>query len=160
MASSVKEEDIAELRAAGYLAKEIAHRLPARGKIIPTPKPNERVVFIPHFLRGLGFPLHPFVHGIMFYYGIDFHDLSLNSFLKISAFIVMCEAFLHIQPHFGLWLKTFNVKPKVVDRQHAECGGTMVSKLTNISWPKGTFVESVKEWQKIWFYITKPRDVT
>ena len=47
MASSVKEEDIVELRAAGYLAKEIAHRLPARGHIIPTLKPNERVVFTP-----------------------------------------------------------------------------------------------------------------
>ena len=31
MVSSVKEEDITELRAAGYLAKEIAHRLPAEG---------------------------------------------------------------------------------------------------------------------------------
>ena len=39
-------------------------------------------------------------------------------------------------------------------------GGAMVSKLTNVSWPKGTFVESVKEWQKLWFYITEPRDAT
>ena len=45
----------------------------------------------------------------------------------------MCEAFLCIQPHFGLWLKVFNVKPKVVDGQYAECGGAMVSKLSNIS---------------------------
>ena len=105
MASSVKEEDIAELRAAGYLAKEIAHRLPAQGQIIPMSKPDKRVVFLPHFLRGLGFPLHPFVRGIMFYYGIDFHDLSPNSFLNISAFIVMCEALLRIQPHFGLCSK-------------------------------------------------------
>ena len=59
MASSVKEEDIAELRAAGYLTKEITHRLPAQGQVVPTPKPNERVVFIPHFLRRLGFPLPP-----------------------------------------------------------------------------------------------------
>ena len=101
LASSVKEENIAELRAAGYLVKEIAHHLPAWEQIIPTPKRNERVVFIPHFLHGLGFPLHPFVHGLMFYYGLDFHDLSPNSFLNISAFIVMCEAFLHIHPTLG-----------------------------------------------------------
>ena len=49
MASSVKEKDITELRAAGYLAKEIAHHLPAKGQFIPSPRPNERVVFIPHF---------------------------------------------------------------------------------------------------------------
>jgi len=66
--------------------------------------------------------------------------------LNISAFIVVCEAFLRIQPHFGLWFKVFNVKPKVVDGQHAEWGGAMVSKLSNVSWPKGTFVDTVKEW--------------
>ena len=115
MVSSVREEDITELRAAGYLANEIDHRMPAEGQVIPTPKPTERVVFIPHFFRGLGFPLHPFVRGLMYYYGIDFHDLSLNSFLNISVFIVVCEAFLRIQLHFGLWLKVFNVKLKVVD---------------------------------------------
>ena len=73
------------------------------------------MVFIPHFVRELGFPLHPFVRGLMFYYGLDFHDLSPNSLLNILAFIVVCEAFLRIPAHFGLWLKTFNVKPKVVD---------------------------------------------
>ena len=94
---------------------------------------------IPHFLHGLWFSFRPFVRGLMFYYGLDFHDLAPNSFLHISAFIVMCEAFLRIPPHFRLWLKTFNVKPKVVSGQHAECGGAMVSKMSNVSWPKGTF---------------------
>ena len=114
MASSVTEGQIKKLRKAGYLSDDIAHRLPDVGQLIPTPRPHERVVFLPHFLRGLGFPLHPFVRGLMFYYGLDFHDLAPNFILNISAFIVVCEAFLCIQPHFGLWLKTFNVKPKVV----------------------------------------------
>ena len=110
-------------------------------QVIPTPRPHERVVFLPHFLRGLGFPLHPFVRGLMFYYGLDFHDLAPNFILNISAFIVVCEAFLRIQPHFGLWLKVFNVKPKVVDGQHAECGapwwasGRLDLKFTNPTWP-------------------------
>ena len=96
MASSVTEKDITKLREAGYLAQEIAHRLLAKGQIVSTPEPHERVVFIPHFDRGLGFPLHPFVRGHMFFYGLDFHDLAPNSFLNISAFIVVCEAFLRI----------------------------------------------------------------
>ena len=49
----------------------------------------------------------------MFYYVLDFHDLAPNFILNILAFIVVCEAFLRISPHFGRWLKTFNVKPKV-----------------------------------------------
>ena len=98
MVSSFKEKDITKLREAGYLAKEVAHWLPTKGLIVPTPKPHERVVFIPHFVRGLGFPLHPFVRGLMFYYWMDFHDLAPNSFLNILAFIVVCEAFLRISP--------------------------------------------------------------
>ena len=64
MASSVTEENITKLREAGYLAANIAHRLPTEGQT-PKPKSRERVVFIPHFVRGLGFPLHPFVRGLM-----------------------------------------------------------------------------------------------
>ena len=36
----------------------------------------------------------------------------------------------------------------------------MVNKLSNVTWPTGTFVETVKGWQKQWFYVTKPRDTT
>ena len=140
-----------------YLAKKIGHCLPTAGQIVPTQEPHERVVFLPHFVRGLGFLLHPFVRGIMYYYGIDFHDLSPNSFLNISMFIVVGEAFLRISPHFGLWLKIFNVKPKVVSGEHAECGGAMVSKMPNVTWLSGTFNDSVKGWKQQWFYVTQPR---
>ena len=83
MASTIKEEHITKLRSAGYLSSDIAHWLPDEGQLIPTPRPHERVIFLPHFLRGLGFPLHPFVRGLMFYYGLDFHDLAPYSFLNI-----------------------------------------------------------------------------
>ena len=158
MASSVTEGQIQKLRDARYLSSNIAHRLPDEGELIPTPRPHERVVFLPHFLRGLGFPLHPFVRGLMFYYSLDFHDLAPNFILNISAFIVVCEAFLLITPHFGLWQKTFNVKPKIVVGQQAEWGGAMVGKMPNIIWLEGSYVETVKGWQSRWFYITRPRD--
>ena len=93
-----------------------------------------------------------------FYYGIDVHDLAPNFILNITTFIVVCEAFLHIPPHFGLWLKTFNVKPKVASGQQAECRGAMVGMMPNVTWPKGSFAETVKGWQSGWFYITKPCD--
>ena len=88
MASSVTEEDIKKLREARYLTAEVSHRLLARGQVIPTLEPNESVVFVSHFLRGLGFSLDPFVKGLMFYYGLDFHDLAPDSILHISSFIV------------------------------------------------------------------------
>ena len=57
MASSVTDEDIKKLREAKYLTAEISHRLPAQGQVVPTHEPNESVVFVSHFLRGLGFNL-------------------------------------------------------------------------------------------------------
>ena len=87
----------------------------------------------------------------MLYYGLDLHDLAPNSILNISELIVVCEAFLHITPHFGLWLKTFNVEPKLVGGQQTECGGAMVGKMPNVTWPEGSFVETVKGWQSGWF---------
>jgi len=158
MVSSVTEGHIKKLRKAGYLSNDIAYRLPEEGQLLPTPRPHERVVFLTHFLRGLGFPLHPFVRGLMFYYGLNFHDLAPNFILNISAFIVVCEAFLCIRPHFGLWLKTFNVKPKVVHGTQAECGGAMVGKMPNVLWLEGSYVETLKGWKSGWFYITEPRD--
>ena len=70
----------------------------------------------------------------------------------------MCEAFLRIQPQFGLWLKIFSVKPKVMGGRQAECGGTMVGKMANVLWLEGSFVETIKGWQSGWFYITEPRN--
>ena len=99
MPSSVMEEDIKKLKEARYLTAKISHRLPTRGQVVPTPESNESVVFVSHFLQGLGLALDPFVRGLMFYYGLDFHDLAPDSLLHISAFIVVCEAFLRITPH-------------------------------------------------------------
>ena len=72
MASSVTEEDIKKLREARYLTADVKHMLPAPEQIIPTHEPNESVVFVSHFLRGLGFTLDPFVRGLLFYYGLVF----------------------------------------------------------------------------------------
>ena len=142
---------------ARYMTAEILHRLPAQGRVIPTPRSNERVEFTSHFLRGLGFPIDPFVRGLMFYYGLEFHDLAPESILQISSFIVVCEVFLHITPHFGLWLRTFKVEPKMIEGQHAECRGAIISKMADAPWPVGSFQEEFGLWQRDWFYITAPR---
>ena len=102
MPSSVTEEDVLKLREAKFLTGEISHRLPAQGQVVPSPQPGESVVFVSHFLRGLGFLTDPFMRRLMFYYGLEFHDLDPESILHIPSFIVVCEAFLRITPLFGL----------------------------------------------------------
>ena len=34
----------------------------------------------------------------------------------------------------------------------------MVGRMSHVTWQEGTFVETIKEWQSGWFYITEPRD--
>src|SRR4051812_40370966 len=115
------------------------------------------MVFMSHFLRGLGFPMDPFVRGLLFYCGLEFHDLAPESVLHIFSFIVMCEAFLRVTPYFGLWLKTFKVEPKMIEGRHTECGGVVISKNADAPWPEGSFQEDLGLWQREWFYITAPR---
>ena len=156
VASSVTEVDIPKLRAARYLTPEILHRLPAQGQVVPTPKSGERVVFVSHFLHGLGFALNPFVRGLMFYYGLDFHDLAPDSILLISTFIITCEAFLRTPPHFGLWLKTFDVRLQVTEEEQAECCSVTIGKLASAVWFEGSFAKSSDLWQQGCFYINEP----
>ena len=93
----------------------------------------------------------------MFYYGLDFHHRAPDSLLHISSFIVICEAFLRITPHSGLWLKNFDVKPKMIEGQHAAGGGALIRKIADAPWPEGSFPEVSGLWQREWFYITAPR---
>src|SRR3954467_13589615 len=44
MVSSVTEVQAKKLRKAGYLSKDIPHWLPEKGKLLPTPRPHEKVV--------------------------------------------------------------------------------------------------------------------
>ena len=76
--------------------------------------------------------------------------------VRLSGYPLI-QAFLHIPPHFGLWLKIFNVKPKIVGGEQAECGGAMVGKMPNVTWLEGSFMDTMKGWQSGWFYITEPR---
>lgn len=54
---------------------------------------------MPFYKRGFGFPLHPFVWGLLFSYGLEIHNLHPNSMLHMACFITLCKAFLGINPH-------------------------------------------------------------
>ena len=55
----------------------------------------------------------------------DLHDLAPESIFHISSFIVVCEAFLRTTPHFGLWLKTFDVELKMIEGRQESAAGRL-----------------------------------
>ena len=73
----------------------------ALGQGIPfETRSDEVLVFAPFFERGIGLPLHPFVIGLLHFYGLHPIHTNPNSCSIISNFIHWCEAFAGIPPHF------------------------------------------------------------
>jgi hypothetical protein len=75
-----------------------------------TPGSDELVVFEGYFYRGFGSPVHPFLNGLVNYYGISLCNLGPNSILHVSIFIHICEVYLGILPHFDLFCHFFRLK--------------------------------------------------
>ena len=70
------------------------------------------VTFAPYLEWGLGFPCSFFFSGLLCYYRIQLYHLTPNSFVHISIFVHLCEAFLGIEPHFELFRFLFHLKPQ------------------------------------------------
>jgi hypothetical protein len=79
-------------------------RLPG-SELVPRPRGEERVMFFDHMTHGLSFPLHPFVRGLLYSNGLQFHDFAPNNIMQITCFVLVCECFLGIHPHWGMWKK-------------------------------------------------------
>ena len=68
----------------------------------PNPSGGERVCFVPYLIRGIGFPIHPFLRGLLEYYGLQLHNFTPASILHIAGYVALCELFLGIEAHFEL----------------------------------------------------------
>ena len=119
----------------------------------PTPHGEERVCFVPFLLRGLGFPIHPFLRGLLEFYGIQLHHLTPNSILHISGFVALCEMFLGCEAHFGLWQKYFCLVPRSREGVIYEVGGAEVCRIAGTGYLPGTPKEDTENWTSEWFYM-------
>jgi hypothetical protein len=57
----------------------------------------------------LGRPLIPSSEGLLHHYQLELQHLNPNGIQQIVAFIVLCEGFLGIKPHFKLWRYFFAI---------------------------------------------------
>ena len=69
---------------------------------VPAPPPGYVVSFGGFHERGLAAPGNLFFRGLLHHYGMEMQDLTPNNILQISAFIMLCEGFLEVGPHFEL----------------------------------------------------------
>ena len=86
--------------------KEVAHwRAPGR-EDFPQPQLGEVVSFLAFHKRGLGYPAHWFLCGLLNEWSLELQHLNLTGVLHITGFVTVCEAFLGMEPHvdFFRWL--------------------------------------------------------
>jgi hypothetical protein len=110
-------------------------------------------MFLAFLLRGLSLPAHEFLHGLLFVYGVQLHQLTPNSILHIACFITLCESFFGIDPHWILWKFLFCLRPSVSLAKNPELGGAVVSMRAESHYLEFNMAASVQGWRKKWFYI-------
>ncbi|KAK1643214.1 hypothetical protein QYE76_061019 [Lolium multiflorum] len=155
-ASAISNRDVNKLRALGLISSsEDDIRLP--GAISrPRPPKGFTVMFTAFLFRGLSLPAHEFLRSLLFFYGIQLWQLTPNSILHLSIFITVCEAFLGIDPHWGLWRKIFYVKRHNDNNGPPIVGGVGFVVRKEVDYLDYPMKESVQGCRNKWFYLRDP----
>ncbi|KAK1663600.1 hypothetical protein QYE76_051759 [Lolium multiflorum] len=149
--SKISAQDQKTLKKMG-LTKEEALKMPG-DEISPRPPIGFRVTFVDFLIRGLVVPVHEFLRGLLFIYGIQLHQLTPNSLLHISIFITLCECFLGIDPHWGLWKRIFYLRRNNSRNIIYNVGGVCICVRPDVDYFYVKFPDSVQGWRKKWLYI-------
>ena len=122
--SKCSDSDLESLVSAGLLpVKSIIQWRFALGPDRPYENTGEIVAFAPYFEWRLGLPCPDFFSGLLSYYRVQLHHLTPNSFVHLSIFVHLCEAFLVIEPHFELFHFLFHLKPQPNSNELDVVGG-------------------------------------
>src|SRR6185312_4643280 len=128
---------------------------PAFGRDHPYGNKLEVVVFTSSLERGLGFPCSSFFSRLLYYYGIQLHHLTPNSFVHISIFVHLCEDFQGIEPHFDLFHHLFHLKPQPNSASLDVVGGAGIQlrqRMDRVYIPY-KLSPKVIDWKSRWFYV-------
>ncbi|KAK1697613.1 hypothetical protein QYE76_014310 [Lolium multiflorum] len=150
--SKISNQDVNMLKRLGLMKKEDAIRFPSE-ESYPKPPMEYRVSFVDHLIRGLSTPIHDFLRGLLFVYGIQLHQLTPNSILHISIFITLCECFLGVAPNWALWKRIFCLRRNGAHNATYNIGGVVICVRTDVDYFDVKFPDSVQGWRKRWLYI-------
>ena len=70
--SKISNQDVNLLKKLGLMKKDEALIFPSE-ESFPTPRIGYRVTFIDHLICGLSTPIHEFLRGLLFVYGLQLH---------------------------------------------------------------------------------------
>jgi hypothetical protein len=121
----------------------------------PTPRPGEFVIFLSFLKRELAFPTSEFFRRLLTFYRIQIHDLSPNSILQISCFIMLYECYLGCPPFFHLWLSIFHGKlqTETAKGPMQVTGGITFQVCGGSEYLDLGFHKKVNNWKNQYFYM-------
>src|SRR4051812_10582884 len=119
----------------------------------PTPPEGFQVMFTEFLVRVLSAPIHEFLHGLLFVYGIQLHQLTPNSILHVVIFITLYECFLGIHPHWGLWKRFFVLRWNNTRNAIYNVAGVCISVRPESRYFDLKLAESIQGWRNKWLYV-------
>ncbi|KAK1643357.1 hypothetical protein QYE76_061162 [Lolium multiflorum] len=150
--SKISGQDMNLLKKLGFTKKENALRFP-KEESYPSPPMEYQVSFVDHLIRGLSPPIHEFLRGLLFVYGLQLHQLTPNSILHVSIFITLCECFLGVQPNWALWKRIFCIRRNGSHGVAYNIGGVVICVRPDVDYFDVKFPDSVQGWRKRWLYV-------
>ncbi|KAK1630043.1 hypothetical protein QYE76_004358 [Lolium multiflorum] len=150
--SKISNQDINLMKKLGLMKKKDAVRFPSE-ESYPLPPMEYRVSFVDHLIRGLSAPIHDFLRGLLFVYGLQLHQLTPNSILRVSIFITLCECFLGTQPNWALWKRIFCLRRNGSHNITYNIGGVVICVRPDVKYFDVKFPDSVQGWRKRWLYV-------
>ncbi|KAE8793783.1 hypothetical protein D1007_31526 [Hordeum vulgare] len=166
LGSKIYEGHIEALRHHRLLppTSQVLVRIPG-AETAPTPVVREVVVFNEYFYWGFGLPTSTFFSEWLRFFGLEPHHLALNAILQLSAFVILCECFVGIEPRVDLWRILFFFKQQSIAMEKSEveklarplpvtsCGAALVHHRSKSGFPQMPLQESINQWQRGFFYV-------
>jgi hypothetical protein len=86
-------------------------------------------------------------------YGMQLHQLTPNSILHMACFITLCETFLGVDPHWGLWKQIFYLRRNASKEEVHDVGTAIISVHVEAQYFKFKMADSIQNWLTKWFYV-------
>ena len=100
----------------------------------------------PLLAEGLGFPIHPFLRGLLEFYGLQLHNFTPASILHIAGYVAFCELFLGCEAHFELWKRLFCLIPRTQEGSIYQVGGAEIWCIAGARYLSGTPKKTSEDW--------------
>jgi hypothetical protein len=91
-------------------AKKLATCLMLVDPTFPATAGGYIMLCVAFYKRRFGVPSHQFLHSLLRSYDLELHHLTHSGILHMTAFVILCEAFIGIGPRLNLWSYFFRAR--------------------------------------------------